>query len=176
MINSYPSFKRPLRALPSSLVIIFFIIALLGFADAAYLTAEHYLQAIPPCTAGFSCATVLTSSYSTFLGIPVSLFGSFYYLVLALGSFAYLESKHVAGEVKAHHHGILKAVLWFSAIGFLVSLYFLYVQAFVIHSFCEYCIGSAITSTLIFIMSVVILVRDAKAPDEPAAEETPASI
>jgi uncharacterized membrane protein len=164
MINSYPSFRRPLRALPSSLVIIFFIIALLGFADAAYLTAEHYLQAIPPCTTGFSCATVLTSSYSTIAGIPVSLLGAFYYLVICIGVFAYLESKHVAREVKAHHHAILKGALCLTVLGFLMSLWFLYLQAFVIHSFCEYCIGSALTSTLLFIIALVIFIRDARAP------------
>src|SRR3954469_6403031 len=73
-----------LRPLSRGAFIVLFVVALLGFADATYLTVEHYVNAIPPCSIG-SCETVLTSQYASVLGFPVSLFGSvFYFLVLVL--------------------------------------------------------------------------------------------
>jgi uncharacterized membrane protein len=174
MNNSYLSFKQPLRALPASLVIVFFIVALLGFADSTYLTVEHYMGVIPPCTLVSGCEAVLTSAYSTIAGVPVSLLGALYYLVICVGVFAYLESKHIAQEVKAHHHAILKSVLYLTVLGFLMSMWFLYLQAFVIHFYCLYCLGSATSSTLLFIIALVIFIKDAKAPEEIEPAQTAA--
>jgi uncharacterized membrane protein len=124
-------------------------IALIGFADASYLTLEHYRDAIPPCTIG-GCETVLTSAYSTVLGIPVSLAGAVYYLLTLIGLFAYMDSKKQA---------ILKWTLILPILGFLASVWFFYLQAFVIHHFCEYCLGSATTSTILCAIALFIFAK-----------------
>jgi uncharacterized membrane protein len=138
---------RPLQAVPNKVVIALFIIALVGFADASFLTIEHYQNRIPPCTTA-GCETVLTSAYSTIGGIPVALLGAIYYLIVAVGLFAHIEGKHEPS---------LRAVLLFTTVGFIMSLWFVSAQAFLIGSYCFYCLGSAATSTTLFLSSCYVL-------------------
>ncbi len=150
---------RPLNNPPTKGVVFFLIVAILGFSDASYLTIEHYRNVIPPCTTG-GCETVLTSAYSVVLGIPVSLLGALFYLAMAMGVFLYLESKLVGGTVRPFHRAVLKCTLISTVFGLFASVWFLYLQAFVIHSYCQYCLGSALTSTILFITAAVILARN----------------
>jgi len=143
-------------------VVFFFMVAVLGFADASFLTIEHLRNVIPPCTTS-GCETVLTSPYSSIFGIPVGMLGAFYYLAVMIGAVIYLESKHVSKNVKPHHLGILKWTLVATAVGFSFSLWFLYLQAFVIGAFCQYCLVSAFICTTLFVTSIVILMKDSRA-------------
>jgi len=154
---------RPLTKAGSGAVIFFFIVALLGFADATYLTVEHYRNVIPPCSATAGCETVLTSQYSEVLGFPVSLGGAIYYFAVMVGSLLYLESKHLSANVRSHHWAILKWTLFATTLGLLASLWFVYLQAFVIHSYCQYCLGSAFTSTVLFITAMEIIRKNEEA-------------
>lgn len=153
MTNSFQSFGRPLRAVPSSVVIGVLAVALIGFADASYLTIEHYENAIPPCSIG-ACESVLTSAYSTVAGIPVSLVGAIYYLLVMLGAFAYLEGKSRGSGEKPFRYGLMLTLA-----GFAASLWFFILQAFVLHAFCLYCLGSAATSTVLFILTMWIFAK-----------------
>lgn len=141
---------RPLRQVPTSLAIAVLVVALIGFADASYLVIEHYQGVVPPCTITAGCEKVLTSAYSEVFGIPVSLPGAVFYLIVAAGAVAYLEGKH---------EEIFRYALQFTVFGILASIWFVFLQMFVIHSYCAYCLGSAITSTLLFILARVILHR-----------------
>jgi uncharacterized membrane protein len=122
-------------------------LALIGFADATYLTVEHYRNVIPPCSVVSGCEQVLTSAYSTIAGLPVSLIGAIYYFSVLLGAAAYLESRKTF---------FLKWALLLSILGFLASLWFVYLQVFVIHSLCAYCLGSAVTSTVLGVTALVV--------------------
>ena len=139
--------KRPLQAVPNKVVIILFIFAILGFIDSSFLTVEHFANVIPPCTTS-GCETVLTSSYSTMFGIPVALLGIIYYLLISIGLFAHIESKHEPS---------LRAILLLTVTGFVMSMWFVAAQAFIIHSYCLYCLGSATISTILFGTSVYVL-------------------
>ncbi len=143
-------FKQPLKPLPTSLAVFILVVALLGFADSAYLAIEHYSGVIPPCTIVSGCETVLTSSYSVVAGIPVSLLGAVFYLVVLIGIFSFLESKKTV---------LLKWALLLTFVGFLFTLWFLYVQAFILGAFCIYCIGSALTSTVLFVIACVTFAK-----------------
>lgn len=141
---------QPLLRVPNKLVIFALIIAILGFADATYLTIEHFQGKVPPCTITSGCEQVLTSSYSTVAGIPVSLGGAIFYLIMCIGLFTYLEAKKVTA---------LKWVLLLTTPAFMASLTFVYLQVFVIHSYCAYCLGSALSSTILFIVAMDIFGR-----------------
>jgi uncharacterized membrane protein len=138
---------KPLLAIPNKLIIAVLIIAVLGFADAAYLTLEHYSGEIPPCSIVEGCEQVLTSAYATFAGIPVALGGVIFYLLVLIGLFAYLEGKN---------EKLLRYALILTAVGFLSTLYFLFIQAFVLKAFCLYCLGSATSSILLFALAIYI--------------------
>jgi uncharacterized membrane protein len=139
--------KTQLALVPTSLAIAILVVAVLGFADAAYLTIEHYRGTIPPCSVVSGCETVLTSSYSIIAGIPVSLLGAIYYLLIAIGVFAYIDTKKTV---------ILKWTLSITIFGLLMSLWFIFLQAFVIKAWCLYCLGSAVTSITLFVLANVV--------------------
>lgn len=162
MKNFLRSFATPLRPVSAKWAVIVLIIAILGFADSAYLTFEHYKGTIPPCTIVEGCEIVMTSAYSTILGVPVALGGVIFYLLVAIGAFAYLEGRH---------ERMFRYALALTFAGFLFTLWFLFVQAVLLKSYCLYCLGSALTSTLLLILSVVIIKKHGAGQLSPTDEE-----
>lgn len=146
-MNLKQSLKKQLSNIPRWLPIVLGVIALIGFADAAYLSIEHFSNVIPPCAAG-SCELVLTSKYSNVFGIPVSLFGSLYYLLVLVLVVLYFDAKK---EI------YLRIALFCTFAGMISSAIFVALMVFVIHAYCQYCLLSAGTSTALFIISVFAL-------------------
>lgn len=120
------------------------VFSLIGFIDATYLSAEHFLGLIPPCTLLQGCEQVTTSAYSVILGVPVALLGAIFYLAVMIGVLLYLQTQQ---------EKIIASVVYASWAGLAAAVYFTYIQAFVIHAYCQYCLLSAVTSTLIFIVA-----------------------
>lgn len=139
--------KQPLNKLPNKVTIFILIVALLGFIDATYLTVEHFKDSIPPCSATGGCEVVLTSIYSQFFGIPTSLVGSIFYLIILIGVFSFIESRKT---------DLLKWSLLLTIPSFILSLWFVYIQVFELHSYCIYCLGSFLTSTLLFVTAIEV--------------------
>ena len=139
---------QPARPIPRWLAPVLALLALVGFGDATYLSIEHFSGAIPPCTI-HGCETVLTSAYSTIFGIPIALLGALYYFALLVIYLVYFE---------AHDARALNIALRLSVLGFLADLWFVSAQAFIIHAWCQYCLLSALMSTLIFIISYWYLI------------------
>ena len=76
---------------------------------------------------------MLGSAYATIRGIPTAAFGAVaYFTVFSLAILA------VFGY--ARMRGVLTVVV---GLMFAASLYFLYLQAFVLHAFCPFCLFSA---------------------------------
>jgi uncharacterized membrane protein len=142
-------FRKPIVNPPLWVPITVGIIALLGFADAAYLTIEHFMNELPPCVFG-NCELVLTSKYSEIFGIPVALLGAIYYFAILFFIVMYFDGKR---------EKFLRAALWLSWVGLLASIWFFILQAFVIHAFCQFCLISGATSLTLFIISVCALRR-----------------
>jgi len=130
------------------LVFALLAFAPLGFLDASYLTIEHFLNRVPPCSLVHGCELVTTSSYSLIFGIPTALLGALYYLAIILALVYYLDTKQT---------NILRVAAAATAIGFLFSLYLVYLQLFVLNAICLYCMISALSSTILFILGMVVL-------------------
>ncbi|MBI2990103.1 MAG: vitamin K epoxide reductase family protein [Candidatus Magasanikbacteria bacterium] len=124
------------------------ISALFGFSDASYLSFKDYMGQIPSCSILKGCETVATSSYSHVLGLPVALLGALYYFLILILTIAYLDRKK---------ENLLRYTAYFTWAGLLASLWFTYLQVFVIKAICLYCIGSALSSSLLFIFGQIIL-------------------
>lgn len=148
MRNSKKLSPMQSRLRVKTLVVIFLLVALIGFLDASYLTVKHYANAIPPCSVLHGCETVLTSPYATIGEVPISLIGSAYYLMLFLLGVLYLDTKK---EI------IIRRTAQLTWIGFLTSAGLVSLQLLVIRAICLYCMASAITSTLLFIVGMIIL-------------------
>lgn len=122
-----------------------------GVLDAGYLTMRFYSGTPPPCTIS-GCEAVLTSSYAAVAGVPIAFAGALFYGSIILLSSASLITRHPA---------FLIAACALTPIGFLASLYLLLIQMFVLHSYCMYCLASALISTLLFITAVFAIHRRA---------------
>jgi uncharacterized membrane protein len=57
---------------------------------------------------------------------------------------------------------VLRLALYSTVVGFVASLYFFILQAFVLHAFCQYCLGSATTSTILFVTTICIFCTQCK--------------
>lgn len=133
-------------AKPTAFAWTFLVVAFAGFLDASFLTVEHYRGVVPPCTILEGCEKVTTSAYSVVGGVPVALGGAIYYLAIIVLALAYLDREHI---------GALRFLARLTPLGFLASLWFLYLQLFVLHAICIYCVFSAATSTLLFATGMV---------------------
>jgi len=132
--------------LPKWLLGSILVTAFLGFLDAMYLTASHYIGIIPPCYIVGGCEQVTTSQYSLILGIPVALMGTLYYIAVLATTLFYVDKKHPLA---------IRALQGITVLGLLFSLWFTYVQGFIIEAWCSYCLFSALTSTVLFALVTV---------------------
>lgn len=134
--------------IPKWLIWTIIIISLVGILDSTYLTVGHYTGESVLCPINSACDDVLTSEYSAILGIPLALLGVIFYFSVFVSSVLYLDTRK---------EKIFKLIILLSVIGFLSSLYFVYLQLFVIGVICFYCMISAIGSTIIFLLSFYVL-------------------
>ena len=116
------------------------LVALVGLADAVYLTVEHLTGQSVRCMVVSGCDEVLQSSYATVaFGVPVA----------AVGAAAYFTVFSLATLAAYGYDGSRRLLTPLVAVMFLATLWFLYLQAFVIRAFCTYClISAAVTTTL----------------------------
>jgi uncharacterized membrane protein len=136
-------------------------LALVGFVDAAYLTATHYAGAAVFCGASGGCETVLTSEYATLGPVPLALIGAAYYAVASLAAWTPLEtwSRRTAA--------FLATV---TGAGFVATAGLFWLQASVIGAWCRFCLASAAITTLLFLTALYLTRR---VPAEPEAAAVP---
>jgi len=95
------------------------------------------------CSVG-SCETVNSSKWAKFLGLPVAAWGVAWYV--AMFALAIVST----GEKYAESAGVSAALLVMAGSGFLFSAYLTYLELFVIHAICQWCVISAVIVTAIF--------------------------
>lgn len=144
------------KVLPTSLIVLVIALALIGFADSAFLLAKRLSGGPIPCVLGFTgCDTVSKSPYSVLFGIPLSAYGMVFYLGIGILGLLYLDTKNAL---------FARLILPATTLGFLSSAYFIYIQKFLIKAFCVYCILSAVISTVLFCLGVSIHRKLREAP------------
>lgn len=128
-------------------------LSLIGFFVALYLSLWKLgLMGPLVCTTG-GCETVQLSEYSVMLGIPVAVYGLAGFMLLFLVSMSGLQGRWIERKEPS----VLLLVL--SGIGVAFAAYLTYLEAAVIHAWCQWCIICAITIAAIFIVSLLGLVR-----------------
>ena len=120
-------------------------LALLGIADALYLTIEHVTGQSVRCTIISGCSAVLSSPYAVVAGIPLAAVGgAAYFTVFSLAILA-IFGYRIAGKLLLPLVGAM----------FLVTLWLIYLQAFVIREFCQYCLLSALITTALLVVALL---------------------
>ncbi len=127
------------------------IIGLLGFFDSGYLAYKHYANQTILCPIVESvntCQVVAVSVYSNILGVPIALLGLFFYIaIITIG----------LNSLKERYQFVLNFIPPLSALAWLFSIRLTYLQFFIIHSICYYCIFSALLSTLLLVIGIMII-------------------
>jgi len=114
-------------------------IALLGLADATFLTVAHLTGDDAVCGSFAGCSAVLGSAYATIKGLPTA----------AFGAVAYFTVFSLAILIAFGYARVRRFLVLMVAAMFMASLYFLYLQAFVLHAFCPFCLFSAAMTFLL---------------------------
>jgi uncharacterized membrane protein len=135
------------RAVPRAQIVVYSLAALLalaGIADATYLTVQSLTGETAVCGGSADCFRVLGSSYSKIGPVPVAGVGTIAYF--AAFSFAVFAA-----------FGYLRAQKFFAILVgamFAGTLWFLFVQAFLLHAFCRYCLFSA---AMVFLLTGIVV-------------------
>lgn len=131
------------------------LVSLVGLGDSIYLMIQHLTGQSVKCTVTTGCSAVLSSPYASIAGIPTAAFGSLAYFaafsLATLAAFGYERARTGLA--------ILVAPM------LLTTLWLLYLQAFVLRAYCEYCLLSAavtltLTALVVAARFVILISRD----------------
>lgn len=128
------------------------LLTIVGLLVSIYMTIYKITSNDSMCIGSGDCKTVNASRYAEVYGIPVAVLGvAGYSAILAV---LFLERR--SGFFQ--QNGTL---LFFglSLTGFLFTLYLIFVEVALIRAYCPFCITSQTVMTIIFIISVIRLVR-----------------
>ena len=126
-------------------------LAVVGILIALYLTLYKMgVIGVLSCSIG-SCETVNTSKWSMLFGIPIAEWG--------LAAYLALFGLAIAGSAEAREQSVTIARLLVALAGWslLFSAWLTYLELFVIHAICIWCVTSALLWVVIFAVSVVDL-------------------
>jgi uncharacterized membrane protein len=142
------------------------VLAALGAGIAAYLTVVKLSGAPIACSTG-GCETVAQSHYSAVGGVPVAALGLGAYLLIFVSAL-------LASDV------LVLAAAIVSAGGALFAAYLLYVQAAVLHAYCQWCLASDVVLAVLVVLTVrraLRLSREERAdrPDGSSPSARPAA-
>lgn len=131
-------------------------LALVGLVDALYLTVMHLTGQSVQCSITVGCNEVLGSAYATIAGIPLAALGALaYFTVFSLAMLAAFGYRHA-------RNGLAFVV----SLMLLTTLWLLFVQAFVIKHFCQYCLVSAAVTLALSIITGAERLAGRRATDE----------
>jgi len=114
-------------------------LAAAGVLIAAYLTATRLAGDLPACGPLVGCEQVATSAYSDVFGIPVAAFGLGFSLVVLAAVVAWWRTGSRRAILAAYALGLM---------GLVVVAYLTYLELFVIHAICAWCVAYAATVAL----------------------------
>jgi len=115
------------------------LIALVGLGDSLYLTVQHLTGQSLRCTIISGCSEVLSSPYAQIGPVPLAAVGAFaYFIVFSLAILAAFGYRSLRLPL-----GLLVTLMFF------MTVWLLYLQAFVIRHFCQYCLLSAAVTIIL---------------------------
>jgi uncharacterized membrane protein len=146
MKNTQPAHEHPQPRLFSLAALL----SLGGLADSIYLTVTHLTGEDVTCLASSGCSEVLSSAYASVGNIPLGAFGALgYFVAFSLATLAAFGDPRARTFLTVVVAGMLGTTLWL-----------LYVQAFVLHAFCDFCLlSAALTLSLSAIVAIGYFIR-----------------
>jgi uncharacterized membrane protein len=137
-------------------------LALGGIVVSAYLTLIHYRDDLLVCAVG-GCHTVQKSPYAEMGGIPVALLG--------LGMFALMTALMVLRWTRPAWWGMITlATFGLALAGAVFAVYLTYLELFVIHAVCQWCVLTAILIWSLLLVEAKLVLAPASDEQELAVE------
>jgi len=124
------------------------VLAVVGLFVAAYLAVAKLTGGAPVCGPLHGCETVAASEYSEVLGVPVAVFGVGFSIVLVALSVAWWRLADKRALLGAYGLGLL---------GSLVVAGLTYLELFVIHAICVYCVVYAVAVVAGFVVAALAM-------------------
>jgi uncharacterized membrane protein len=132
------------------------VLTVIGLLVALYMTVYAITSNDNMCIGSKDCSVVNASKYSKIsiagLEIPVAVLG-------VAGYAAILAVLALEQRVDFFQQNGILIFFGLALTGFLFTLYLIYVEIALIRAYCPFCIASQSAMTLIFILSVIRLVR-----------------
>jgi len=132
------------------------VLVVIGVLVSVYMTIYKITNNDKLCLGSGDCSTVNASPYSEIYGIPVALVGVGGYLAILALHLLENRNRHMKANATLYIFGL-------ALTGFLFTLYLVYVEFALLKAFCPFCVTSQVVMTLIFIISVIRLVRQPQA-------------
>lgn len=127
-------------------------LSVIGLLVSIYMTIYKVTSNEAMCVGSSGCSEVNASRYSEVNGIPVAVLGVVgYAAILAL---LFLEER--SGFFRENGTMMFFGI---SLVGFLFTLYLIYVEVALIKAYCPFCLTSQAVMSVIFIISVIRLIR-----------------
>jgi uncharacterized membrane protein len=128
------------------------VLVVIGLAVSIYMTIYKVTSNDAMCLGSGDCSTVNASRYSEVYGIPVGSIG-------VAGYFAILLVHWYERRDKFFEKNGTMFIFGMALTGFLFTLYLIYIEFAILNAICPFCLTSQISMTIIFIISVVRLIR-----------------
>jgi uncharacterized membrane protein len=130
------------------------MLSLIGLLLSIYLTL-HRLGVVGPiaCGGSGSCDLVQLGPYGALFSIPVAAYGAAGYLALLVVALVGLQ------EPWAGHRAPTGWLAVISGLGVAFTIYLTYLELFVIHALCRWCVASAALIVAVFAASLAGLRR-----------------
>jgi len=124
------------------------LLGLAGLGIATYLAYVEITHAEAICGPIGECNIVQSSPYALILGIPVAVLGVLHYL--AIGAL-WVGQRYLGGRwANLTTLGLLGLTIF----GTLFSIYLTCLEIFVVSAICTWCLGSAVTTTILMLLVV----------------------
>jgi uncharacterized membrane protein len=125
------------------------LVALVGLFVATYLALyKAGIIGTLACGTG-GCETVQLSRWSTLFGLPVAAWGVAYYALVVVLALAAIQDRW------AESLRLSRAILVVTGWGMLFSAWLTYLELFVIHAICRWCVVSAVIAVVLFVLAVL---------------------
>jgi uncharacterized membrane protein len=140
---------KPMRKINQWLDIAIPIISLIGLGAAIYLTYIEFTNTRALCGPVGDCNAVQSSPYAKLFGVvPIGLVGAIGYIAI-LSVWVW---RRFRTDALARIAG--PAMFGMALFGTLFSIYLTYLELFVIHAVCIWCLSSAILITLLMLLNL----------------------
>ncbi len=127
-------------------------LAIVGLLVSIYMTIYNVSSNDAFCLGSGGCSTVNASRYSKVYGFPVASVGIAGYFAILLTHW------HEKRDTFFKRNGPL-LVFGMALTGFIFTIYLVYVEFAILEALCPFCLVSQITMTILFLISIIRLVR-----------------